>query len=51
MYVSDKSEGKAVKDCDNIEFVKKAIAHIEKVGSLLNHKDLLSLLLLRSKPK
>lgn len=51
MYLSDKQEGEAVKACDNIDFVKKALAQIEKVCSLLNHRDLLNFLLLRSKPK
>ncbi len=51
MYSSDKQQGKAVKTCDNIEFIKNALAQIERVCNLLNHRDLLSLLLLRSKPK
>jgi len=51
MYLSVKQEGEAVRECDNIEFIKKALAQIERVCCLLNHRDLLNLLLLRSKPK
>ena len=40
-----------VKQCDNIEFAKKALSIIEQITAIINHKDTLNLLLVRSKPR
>jgi hypothetical protein len=51
MYGGAAAERGKVKDCDNIAYVKKAIDSVEKITSLINHKDMINLLLIRAKPK
>lgn len=51
MYTDITNKGEAIKLCDNIDFVKKALSKIEAIQSILNNKDTLNLLLLRQKPR
>ena len=51
MYGGAANEKGKSKECDNVEYVKRAIQQIEKITMLLNHKNTLNLLFIRSKPK
>lgn len=51
MYSEGGSKSEIIKKCDSVEFLQKAIKAVEQVMGLINHKDLLQLLLVRQKPQ
>eukprot|EP00347_Sterkiella_histriomuscorum_P024302 403331603 len=51
MYIEATQRKEIIKQCDQADFVKQALTHLEKIQAQFNHKDLLQLLLIRQKPK